>query len=110
VLRRDWSAAVSPGLGSVFVDTGALYALWDRADRLHTVAVQIQQGLVGARVPAFTTWFVAAETHALILHRLGHAPARRWPAGLALPCAGVQDRDVVGARARGPRPRRKPWR
>ena len=45
-----------------------------------------------------TTWFVVAETHALILSRQGHARAGRCLAAFHFPCVPVDPADMAAAR------------
>jgi len=57
----------------VFVDTSAYFALTDLQDANHGLAVAVHERLVAGRWRLFTTNFVVAETHALLLARLGRA-------------------------------------
>jgi predicted nucleic acid-binding protein len=59
------------------VDTSAFYALTDGNDRNHEEARAILSQLAAERWRLFTTNFVLAETHALILARLGRDLAAR---------------------------------
>ncbi len=59
----------------VFVDTSAYYALTDRRDSRHANAQEMARRLANERRRLFTTNFMVAETHALVL-------ARRSPAYL----------------------------
>jgi predicted nucleic acid-binding protein len=59
----------------VFVDTGAFYAALNRKDASHFVARRLLKQAQTERWYLFTTNFVVAETHALLLARVGHAPA-----------------------------------
>lgn len=61
--------------GSVLVDTSAFYALVDRRDAAHAVAVATARRFAGTRRRLLTTNFVVAETHALLLRRLGREVA-----------------------------------
>lgn len=54
----------------VLIDTGAFYAFADESDRHHREAVAIFSNLVDNRDYLFTTSFIIAETHALLLNRL----------------------------------------
>ena len=67
----------SLGRGSrrAFVDTSAYYALVDRRDTNHSLAQSIATGLTTDRYQQFTTDFVLAELHALLLARLGRGIA-----------------------------------
>jgi predicted nucleic acid-binding protein len=59
------------------MDTSAYYALTDRSENTHETAQAIQRRLTKERWRLFTTNFVLAETHALLLNRLGYAVALR---------------------------------
>ena len=61
----------------VFVDTSAYYALADPRDANHDAANTIAAGLVTHRPSQFTTNFILAETHALVLARRGRNVAAR---------------------------------
>lgn len=69
------SHRVPPLFRRVFVDTSAHFALLDRRGQRHPEAVAIQNHLIRHRSRLFTTSFVLAETHALLLNRLGQAIA-----------------------------------
>src|SRR5919106_985426 len=62
----------------VFVDTGAFYAALNRKDAHHQEAVQLFTRAVEEEWQLFTSNFVVAETHALILTRLGRNLATDW--------------------------------
>ncbi|MBI3302347.1 MAG: PIN domain-containing protein [Deltaproteobacteria bacterium] len=62
----------------VFVDTGAFYAALNRKDEHHREAVQLFTRAVEEEWQLFTSNFVVAETHALILTRLGRDLATDW--------------------------------
>lgn len=64
-----------PNSRRVLVDTGAFYALADAGDRNHHRAIAGRNRIVQEQRYLFTTNFAVAETHALLLNRLGHAPA-----------------------------------
>lgn len=61
----------------VLIDTSAHYALVDRTDGHHAPARVILQQLAAERARLFTTNFILAETHALLLSRLGRTVALR---------------------------------
>lgn len=50
----------------------------DAADTNHARAVVAATDLARLRCRVFQTSWLRAETHALLLTRLGHDPARRW--------------------------------
>lgn len=62
---------------SVFVDTSAFAALASVVDQDHDAAKAIQARIVQERRPLVTTNWVLAETHALLLGRVGRHLALR---------------------------------
>ena len=60
---------------SGFVDSSAFHALVSTRDANHAAALVIAQRLNAERWHLFTTDFVRAEAHALILNRVGHHAA-----------------------------------
>ncbi|MEX1258955.1 MAG: PIN domain-containing protein [Gemmatimonadota bacterium] len=56
---------------SVFVDTSALYALFDRDDRRHGEAAEVWSHLVAHYRPLITSNYVLVETTALLQRRIG---------------------------------------
>jgi len=58
---------------SVFVDTSALYALFDRDDRGHLPAATVWSELLTGERPLITSNYVLLETSALLQRRLGLA-------------------------------------
>jgi len=58
-----------PDRRGVFVDTSAFFALADANDANHAAAQAIRLRLMDARYQPFTTNFVVAETHGLVLAR-----------------------------------------
>lgn len=56
---------------SVFVDTSALYALFDRDDRGHAITAAGWANLVPGPRPLLTSNYVLLETTALLQRRLG---------------------------------------
>lgn len=61
----------------VFADTSAYAALVDRTDVDHQDAVKIRARLITERWRVYTTNFVVAETHALLLTRHDRSVAAR---------------------------------
>lgn len=61
----------------VLVDTSAYFALANTRDASHTVVQTIAQGLARLRFRQFTTNLILAETHALLLTRIGRSLAVR---------------------------------
>ena len=67
----------SPTGSRLFVDTSAYYALADARDTNHEAAVRVRDRVIEERARLFTTNFVLAETHALVLSRMGRQIALR---------------------------------
>lgn len=69
-----------PGAGPhrVLIDTSAYYAFADREEGRHGVALAIRRRITSEDWFALTTNFVLAETHALVLRRLGRTLALRF--------------------------------
>ena len=65
-------------MAQVLVDTSAVYALIDRSDRYHRKALTILRSLPRRGLTPFLTNFIVAESHALLLSRLGAGTARDW--------------------------------
>jgi predicted nucleic acid-binding protein len=59
---------------TVFVDTGAWFALSDKSDQHHSQAVRIYPELL-KKYRLLTTNLVIAETYILIRRSMGHVPA-----------------------------------
>lgn len=60
-----------------FIDTGAYFALADARDGHHQDAAAINTRLTDEHWRLFTTNFILAETHALLLARAGRGLARK---------------------------------
>lgn len=63
---------------AVLWDSSAVLALLDADDADHLTAVAVARRLAAERRPAFITNYIEAETHALLLRKLGRAIAREW--------------------------------
>ena len=63
---------------ALFSDTSFLYAQADEADSDHLLVVSIVEEALQQRRPIVVTTFIIAETHALILRRLGRDIAANW--------------------------------
>jgi predicted nucleic acid-binding protein len=64
----------------VFVDTGPLYARFNRADQNHERALEVFEAVRDGRlatVPLYTSRYVLTETTRLLLHHVDHATAVR---------------------------------
>jgi predicted nucleic acid-binding protein len=64
--------------GRIVVDSSGYYAVSDTADANHAVARAFVHELAQARNHLFTTNYIIAEAHALLLNRLGYRTARTW--------------------------------
>jgi uncharacterized protein len=60
------------------VDASAYFALLDADDANHAQALTISQRLIAEGAHLFTTSFILAETHALLLNRLSQEIATRF--------------------------------
>lgn len=60
---------------TLFVDTGAWYALADKSDQYHDQAVEIYPQLLNRYHHLTTTNLVISETYILIRRAIGHQPA-----------------------------------
>lgn len=65
-------------MAQALVDTSAVYAIIDRDDANHRKATSILRHLSRQGVTPVLTNFIVAESHALLLSRLGAAIARDW--------------------------------
>lgn len=61
-----------------FGDTGFFYALWDAGDFWHGACRDVLKQLQRQQRPVVSTTLVIAETHALMLRRLGRTDALEW--------------------------------
>ena len=62
----------------VFMDTGAFYAAINRKDENHSEAAALFRRAIEEEWRLITSNFVVAETHALILARMGRELAVAW--------------------------------
>jgi predicted nucleic acid-binding protein len=62
----------------VLWDSSAVLALLDADDADHSSAAAIARRLAKEQRPSFMTNYLEAETHALLLRRLGRQLAREW--------------------------------
>jgi predicted nucleic acid-binding protein len=83
----------------VLVDTSAVFALVDRSDDNHAAARTVLAGLQKQRAEPLLTNFIVAESHALLLARLGSTIARAWLLGNAWSIERVSEEDEARARA-----------
>ncbi|HEX3906069.1 MAG TPA: PIN domain-containing protein [Polyangia bacterium] len=84
-------------MARVFVDTSAIYALLDRDDAHHRKARGTLQRLGKQHAEPVLTNFVRAESHALLLNRLGSDVARRWLTENVWPIERVTPDDEIAA-------------
>ena len=82
----------------VFVDTSAFYALVSSTDSHHDEAIAFARDLDKRRVPVFTSNYCVAETHSLIVSRIGHHSARRWLEKLDVPVDFATEDDFEAAK------------
>ena len=68
---------------TLFVDTGAWFALADKSDQHHSRAVKVYPKLLSSCHHLTTTNLVIAETYILIRHALGHRQAIRFLKNIA---------------------------
>ncbi len=85
-------------MAQVLVDTSAVYALVDRDDAFHRKAVAILRAMPRRGLTPILTNFIVAESHALLLSRMGAAIARRWLLEQAWQIEAVQPQDEDAAR------------
>lgn len=64
--------------GRVLIDTAAWYAFADRSEATHTAVSAVWKRLAQERWLTFTTNYLMAETHALLLARLGYRAAANF--------------------------------
>jgi len=77
-VRIRTNTSPKPMRDKVFIDTSAFYASLNRKDIHHQEALRLFERAAQERWVLVTSNFVVAETHALILHRLGASAAREW--------------------------------
>jgi len=59
----------------LFVDTSAYFALTDKRDENHEAAAHFIHQLIRERTELLTTNYIVAETHTLLLNRIGYTTA-----------------------------------
>ncbi len=65
-------------MSSVFIDTGAFYAALNKKDKHHRKTKEFFLNFPRKRLTLVTSNFVVAETHALLLNRVGREIASLW--------------------------------
>lgn len=83
---------------TVFVDTGGFYAALNRKDEHHQEAKQLFTRAVEEEWRLLTSNFVVAETHALLLNRLGREIATAWLSDVPAAILRVLDKDEEKAK------------
>ncbi|MBE3586841.1 type II toxin-antitoxin system VapC family toxin [Desulfofundulus thermocisternus] len=63
---------------TLLVDSSAVLALLNNRDQWHQTAITVLHHLVANNSALVMTNFLVAETHTLLLTRLGHDIAREW--------------------------------
>ena len=86
-------------MARILVDTSAVFALLDRGDANHAAARHTLEQLKGRRSEPLLTNFIVAESHALVLSRLGVDIARRWLLGNVWTVERVSEDDESKAMA-----------
>jgi len=86
-------------MARILVDTSAVFALLDRSDANHATARDRLEQLKRRRAEPLLTNFILAESHALVLSRLGADIARRWLVGNVWPVERVTEDDETKAAA-----------
>jgi predicted nucleic acid-binding protein len=74
---------------AVLWDSSAVLALLDADDADHDAAKRIAYEIAQERRPSLITNYLEAETHALLLRKLGRSLAREWLMSSSLPVARV---------------------
>jgi predicted nucleic acid-binding protein len=74
---------------SVLWDSSAILALLDADDADHAQAVSVARRIASEQRPSFITNYVEAETHALLVRKLGRTMARQWLLAGGLPVVPV---------------------
>ncbi|MDB4979927.1 MAG: PilT protein domain protein [Myxococcales bacterium] len=85
-------------MAKVLVDTSAIYALIDRDDGNHAAARTGLERMRKRRDEPLVTNFIVAESHALLLVRLGPEIARRWLTTLVWTIEAITPADEASAR------------
>jgi predicted nucleic acid-binding protein len=83
---------------AVLWDSSAILALIDADDADHQHAFATARRIAAQRRPSFVTNYIEAETHALLLRKLGRALAREWLLTGGLPVVRVSLREEERAK------------
>ncbi len=82
----------------VLWDSSAVLALLDADDADHEQAAAVARRIAAEGRPSFITNYIEAETHALLLRKLGRAIARDWLLAGGLPVLRVLPEEEERAR------------
>ena len=85
-------------MAQLLVDTSAVYALIDRDDSYHRKAVSLLRSLPRRGLTPLLTNFIVAESHALLLSRVGAGVARDWLLRQIWPMERITPEDEEKAR------------
>jgi len=85
-------------VAQLLVDTSAVYALIDRDDTYHRKAVTLLRSVPRRGLTPLLTNFIMAESHALLLSRLGAEIARDWLLRQIWPVERITPEDEEKAR------------
>lgn len=85
-------------MAKILADTSGVYALIDSNDQNHKKAVAALRSLSKKGLKPILTNFIVAETHALLLSRLGSATSREWLLTQVWPIEPVTLQDEQRAR------------
>ncbi|HEX4954117.1 MAG TPA: PIN domain-containing protein [Thermoanaerobaculia bacterium] len=94
---------------AVLWDSSAILALLDADDSCHLRAAEIARQIAAEGRPSFVTNYIEAETHALLIRRLGRLLAREWLLAGGLPVLAALPHEVEKARAILARHADKDW-
>ena len=94
---------------AVLWDSSAILALLDADDADHERAVAIARRIAAEKRPSFITNYIEAETHALLLRKLGRTLAREWLLTGGLPVIRVLPKEEERAREIVARHSDKDW-
>jgi predicted nucleic acid-binding protein len=83
----------------VLWDSSAILAVLDADDADHHRAVTVAHRIAREARPSFVTNYIEAETHALLLRKLGRTIAREWLLSGGLPVLRVLPHEEERARA-----------
>jgi predicted nucleic acid-binding protein len=83
---------------SVLWDSSAILALLDADDADHARAVSVARSIASEKRPSFVTNYIEAETHALLVRKLGRSIARQWLLAGGLPVVPVHPAEEQKAR------------